>query len=942
MDRPNTSAQRPENASVSWKMQYEDDLAEFAEALASSRFWFIVPEGQDDLAAASVLFDTETGFLYPGPKVLNEFFRDYPFLYLKSTHDEYLATLHTSTKLLWNDEASDKDYTVTKAKSHLREARYAGLSGWRLPTKNQLQSFATAPYNPHRKGREYWLAKRDGDETFRWLVAGGSCDVDAGCWTIESTSQGKIFACHLQWAESGEAKVLADIVQFDLQLVTPDGKNKFPDQHDERWRRLELESLLGQLIRDGAQLFSMHSKQRIDTKQLDVMQTIINLDHTPCRLPSLDSLQLTDPHKGLWELWGEDDDFLRRFGWVARDPARDLRDQVVAIDFGTTSTVVAVENVHGQRELLRIGVRDFFVEPQPQHFENPTVIECLDFDAFWSAWTSRAHRPALDWDHMRAAHEAQASWRDNPGDVRVLARILPRLKQWALRHEQTGPLCLTDQQGKEIELPPHTERNPVRGQMLSVSPDTPFDPIELYAWYLGMVINWRERGLYLRYVLSFPVKYPRQVKDRMLASFRRGLLRSLPETLVRYHPKVLNEFSVEELASEPAAYAASALPYLEIEPTEEGMPYAVFDFGGGTTDFDFGLYRWATPKEEDEGYERVFEHMATGGDNFLGGETLIEHLVYRVFQHNLDELRRHRIQFTKPLDAPTFPGSEAFLAPTQAAQTNTVSLAAELRPFFESENRPTLGQIQMDLLDINGQKRPCEFNVPDDELEEFLFERIGGGVRAFLHQIARLLTKFPTGTPIHVLLAGNASRGRHIKALFFEESSDGLIKEIFADHAPEFPVHPPLPMDVGNPHAPTAKTGVALGLLALVPGEGVKVVSAVHQANDGEAPFGWFVGRIRRGRLNPVLTPNVPYGEWHELGPLQQGNFALYVTQSPRAQHGMKPGDTELIKYAKRFPAASPQARLYACATAPGKVKLAAATNRDGAAGSGITEELEL
>ena len=45
-----------------------------------------------------------------------------------------------------------------------------------------------------------------------------------------------------------------------------------------------------------------------------------------------------------------------------------------------------------------------------------------------------------------------------------------------------------------------------------------------------------------------------------------------------------NDFSVEELASEPAAFAAAALERLEIEPEDGGVSYAVFDFGGGTTD----------------------------------------------------------------------------------------------------------------------------------------------------------------------------------------------------------------------------------------------------------------------------------------------------------------------------------------------------------------------
>jgi hypothetical protein len=38
------------------------------------------------------------------------------------------------------------------------------------------------------------------------------------------------------------------------------------------------------------------------------------------------------------------------------------------------------------------------------------------------------------------------------------------------------------------------------------------------------------------------------------------------------------------------------------------------------TDFDFGLLRWATAEEEDAGYDQVFEHLSSSGDNYLGAK----------------------------------------------------------------------------------------------------------------------------------------------------------------------------------------------------------------------------------------------------------------------------------------------------------------------------------
>ena len=46
----------------------------------------------------------------------------------------------------------------------------------------------------------------------------------------------------------------------------------------------------------------------------------------------------------------------------------------------------------------------------------------------------------------------------------------------------------------------------------------------------------------------------------------------------------------------------------------------MFDFGGGTADFAFGLYRTPTDEEADsEGWERVIDILDTSGDENLGG-----------------------------------------------------------------------------------------------------------------------------------------------------------------------------------------------------------------------------------------------------------------------------------------------------------------------------------
>ena len=681
----------------------------------------------------------------------------------------------------------------------------------------------------------------------------------------------------------------------------------------------------------GNDYFILDSRDRLGLleKNTNVMgkHELISLDHTPCRLPKLDQSRMTDPDQGLWELYGEAEDFLREHDLVARNPSLDIQHRSVAIDFGTSSTVVAVDTPNGGRELLRVGVRDFYQPVAAHHFENPTVVECLDFQSFSKIWQQEAYRPSLNWDWMRASHEAQTSLRDNPGNPQILASILSNLKHWALYSHEERRTRLSDRKDVELEIPPHTELNPVRGEALQVSENDPFDPIELYAWYLGMAINWRGRGLFLKYYLSFPVKYDRQIKDRILASFRRGLQRSLPRTLIDTSPSVLNDIEINDLATEPTAYAAAALARLDVEPTDDGVRYGVFDFGGGTTDFDYGLMRWSTDEEDAQGYEVVFESLGSSGDEFLGGENLLNHLVYETFSaaENLEELRSHRIQFTRPLDAKPFPGSEPFIAATQAAQTNTIMLAARLRSFMEDESPSLEPEVTLDLVDTNNEKQQCTLSIDEERLDTLLAKRIGDGFFAFLAQLAEVHGEAPHEEAIHCLLAGNGSRSRYLTRLMEDkEIWQNLIKGAFGNTEVNLVVHKPLEMSEQDPHAPTGKTGVALGLLRIKPGENTLLINHVLNKHDDQAPFSWFVGRLRRNQFKPMIQPNAPYGEWVELGPLQQGIFNLYSSRSPRAKQ-MRAGDAELRKQRLDFPAASKGAKLFARPTAPNEIAVAAA-----------------
>ena len=606
-------------------------------------------------------------------------------------------------------------------------------------------------------------------------------------------------------------------------------------------------------------------------------------------------------------MWGLDAAGLEAHGLRARNPADDVQQGMVAIDFGTSSTVVAFEQ-NGVGQLLRIGVTDFWEKEKPAHYENPTVLELVDLNALLRPWQSEAYRPGVAWGDVRCSHEALHNFRNNQTKPEIVASVLTKIKQWALREGDGTRVRVTDQseQHVEHELAPLTLRQPVKGRPLEVSAQDPFDPVELYAWFLGLTINWRRRGIFLRYYMSFPVDYSREVKDKILASFRRGLQRSLPQTLVTQ--AVFNQFIVEERASEPAAYAAIALQTLGIEPTDEGIAYAVFDFGGGTADFDFGYYRLPTETEEHSGVEQVFEHFGNGGDKFLGGENLLEHLAYLTFRHNIEMCRSKKIAFTKPLDATDFAGSEMFLERTQAAATNALVLMAKLRTFWETGvESNTTGVEKINLIDREGTSVPCEFTLPYAELKAFLQARIEEGVHNFFTALKKA---FGTDLPdtVQILLAGNASRSHIVLGLFgllpedhelvaLKEGTAKVLGALFAQHCPDFTAHAPLPADEANVNRPTGKTGVALGLLALCPGSATKVVNHAVKNASGDAPFQHYVGRIRRNKFHVSLHQGGNYNAWVELGPVGEDRvFKLFHSQAARALSGTMPlGDPALI-----------------------------------------------
>jgi hypothetical protein len=140
----------------------------------------------------------------------------------------------------------------------------------------------------------------------------------------------------------------------------------------------------------------------------------------------------------------------------------------------------------------------------------------------------------------------------------------------------------------------------------------------------------------------------------------------------------------------------------------------------------------------------------------------------------------------------------------------------------------------------------------------------------------------------------------------------------------------PLPADPKDVYRPTAKTGVALGLLKLCPGSVVKVINHAERESEGEAPFNHYIGRIRQGVFLPGLSQGTEYGTWHELGVPRDKVFSLYHTQSPKAHTGLlREGDTGLYKLRLEVPGGASGQRVFGRAIGPSKIAICTALSRE-------------
>ncbi|MCQ2361518.1 MAG: hypothetical protein MJ048_00585 [Acidaminococcaceae bacterium] len=632
-----------------------------------------------------------------------------------------------------------------------------------------------------------------------------------------------------------------------------------------------------------------------------VKDYFLKCDEKRANLDVYDETVLTSAKKGHWDLYRgfceKSDGFkqimLKEPFW-GRNPNLDCLDNAVcAIDFGTSSTVVACRN-KGEK-LLRVGKGNHSKAPMPEDYENPTVIELKDWGGFFKAYNEKKGRPFTEWNQVVVSHQAKSSF--EAADSIDYSRFFAELKQWANNSDRVR-LLLVDANDKEVVLPNFLKIN-----------NKQFNPIEIYAYYLGLYINNMTNKICLQYVLSFPVKYSKEVREKIRLSFEKGIKKSLPETVLNNREKMDN-FEVYYGASEPAAYAVCALNELNLVPSDVKTPvyFAVFDFGGGTTDFDFGMMRLPDSNKDKGQYNFIVENFATGGEINLGGEKILNLVAYEVYKNNKDDMREKMIPIALPIGAVAFAGSEKLIGNTDASYTNLRSLSGKLRKLWEHPEDFKENSIKVDLF-VEGceNKETMELRVEKDKLEEFIKKQINVGIDNFIISLEKaFMEEFSSNKSceVHILLAGNSCKSKYVQELFTNKIDD--LKKKMQKNRPGknfkncFVLHLPLEEKNNNQTEnkqeieidckKTGKTGVAFGLLACRKGgHEIKMVNRFLDSNEGQAPFLYFLGKIgMRRNFEVAIGLGVEYKAWAEFIKLgdDENSFEIYYTTNSLAQEG--------------------------------------------------------
>ena len=620
----------------------------------------------------------------------------------------------------------------------------------------------------------------------------------------------------------------------------------------------------------------------------EYLEKLKNIEKIRLDEKEYDEKIFTDYQKGNWDIFSDSKEDIENRELIKiattkkyyeRDPKKDVKDGgIVAIDFGTKSTVVVIQTQNEKTSLVRIAGGSYKKNVEKSQFENPTIMEFIDIESFEKAYSESKGRPFTKWDDLKVSYAANSSF------IGGSKFILEGLKQWAGNKDEK--LVIYDKKWKRIDLKPY----------IDVEEDE-FDPIEYYAYYIGSYINNMFTGnIFTKYLLSFPIKYENEIRVKILKSFEKGIKKSLPTSILE-NEKIMDNFQVYRGANEPTAYFLCAGKELDKFPKKENekLFYGIFDFGGGTTDFSFGICKYIGLTSSRYDYE--IKHFGEGGDKFLGGENILKNLAFEICKDNLATLKEKDIHFYCPVGCKEFDGYEGILDNSYEAIYNIKQIAEKFRGFWEedelSKELYSSNEIAVTLLSSKDNVETIKLKFDKVKCEEIINNILKKGIENFISSLSLLFKNDNLGVDkMEIFLSGNSSKSKRFQKMFEEEIQKIEIEINKNKNEKIFTINYPIQkIEKKDSLGVNAKTGTAIGLLESRKGGKFKIIAKDEETNDNEINFRYYVGYLKNSKFKSVLDYKVGYDNWVKFLDASDIETEIYYTHQANSIEGGISGD---------------------------------------------------
>ena len=377
----------------------------------------------------------------------------------------------------------------------------------------------------------------------------------------------------------------------------------------------------------------------------------------------------------------------------------------------------------------------------------------------------------------------------------------------------------------------------------------PFDPIELYAYQIGLRLNHRLRGIANRYLVSMPTGWSIERRRSVAIAIRRGIFKSLPAGMLEFHE--LDKLIVADAGASAICFLAHAYRTFAAVPKDGPVTFAVFEAGASETGIVFGTLREPSGDERKDGFSMIIEHLEPACVPWFGAERLLHRLAYRVYVDHLSDMAELKIPFELPREESAVAGAEELLVASPEARANTQLLKGLLRPLFEGDptyRLPTSARLGS----LDGGVREVKIALNRVTLRQIVDAWFQAATGEFLHHLQGALQRLARGSDpyegLRVFLGGRMSMHTGLQEMLTKALPSNVRIHKFREP------------DRTNLSAPTVKTAVAMGALAMRHDR----IGVTRRSEQRDA-FRYRVGRPRHGQLADVLDPSLEYDAWREM-----------------------------------------------------------------------------